>query len=102
MLFGVQPRVLSLASGVGAVVAGVIMALLGLLVGPDYFGLVAAGSVIAAMGLVVAIVGAIGFALHGSVRSERAATKRRSERTRPTADAPLDGDRVPRSHGTNP
>lgn len=78
------------------------MALLGLLMGPDYVGLVAGGSVIAAMGLLVAIVGAIGFALHGSVRSGRAATKRQPHRTPPTADAPSNGDRVPRPHGLDP
>ncbi|GGL10381.1 hypothetical protein JOE58_001906 [Curtobacterium luteum] len=92
MLFGLAPRAFSLALGVGALVAGVIMALLGLVVGPDSVGLVAAGFVIAAMGLLAAAVGAIGFALHGSVRSERGATKRQPDRTPATAEARADSD----------
>ncbi|PZE33024.1 hypothetical protein DEJ09_02245 [Curtobacterium sp. MCLR17_055] len=63
-----------LAFGLGALVAGLVMALLG--AGVQYIGLVAGGLVIAAMGLLAAIVGAIGFALHGSARSERDRTKR--------------------------
>ena len=70
----VPPRVLGLAFGLGALVAGLVMALLG--AGVQYIGLVAGGLVIAAMGLLAAIVGAIGFALHGSARSERDRTKR--------------------------
>ncbi|PZE66160.1 hypothetical protein DEJ12_13890 [Curtobacterium sp. MCLR17_059] len=63
-----------LAFGLGALVAGLVMALLG--AGVQYVGLVAGGLVIAAMGLLAAIVGAIGFALHGSARSERDRSKR--------------------------
>ncbi|PZF29222.1 hypothetical protein DEJ05_02545 [Curtobacterium sp. MCLR17_045] len=63
-----------LAFGLGTLVAGLVMALLG--AGVQYVGLVAGGLVIAAMGLLAAIVGAIGFALHGSARSERDRTKR--------------------------
>ncbi|PZE26681.1 hypothetical protein DEJ02_11315 [Curtobacterium sp. MCLR17_042] len=63
-----------LAFGLGALVAGLVMALLG--AGVQDVGLVAGGLVIAAMGLLAAIVGAIGFALHGSARSERDRTKR--------------------------
>jgi len=70
----IPPRVLGLAFGLGALVAGLVMALLG--AGVQYIGLVAGGLVIAAMGLLAAIVGAIGFALHGSARSERDRTKR--------------------------
>jgi hypothetical protein len=66
--------VFGLAFGLGALVAGLVMALLG--AGVQYVGLVAGGLVIAAMGLLAAIVGAIGFALHGSARSERDRTKR--------------------------
>jgi hypothetical protein len=66
--------VFGLAFGLGALVAGLVMALLG--AGVQYIGLVAGGLVIAAMGLLAAIVGAIGFALHGSARSERDRTKR--------------------------
>jgi len=74
MLSRVPPRVFGLAFGLGALVAGLVMALLG--AGVQYIGLVAGGLVIAAMGLLAAIVGAIGFALHGSARSERDRTKR--------------------------
>ena len=74
MLSRVPPRVFGLAFGLGALVAGLVMALLG--AGVQYVGLVAGGLVIAAMGLLAAIVGAIGFALHGSARSERDRTKR--------------------------
>jgi hypothetical protein len=74
MLSRVPPRVLGLAFGVGALVAGLVMALLGAAVG--YVGLVAGGLCIAAMGLLAAIVGAIGFALHGSARPGRDRTKR--------------------------
>ncbi|RXF83552.1 hypothetical protein CffCFBP3418_15310 [Curtobacterium flaccumfaciens pv. flaccumfaciens] len=63
-----------LAFGLGALVAGLVMALLG--AGVQYIGLVAGGLVIAAMGLLAAIVGAIGFALHGSARPERDRSKR--------------------------
>lgn len=70
----VPPRVLGLAFGLGALVAGLVIALLG--AGVQYIGLVAGGLVIAAMGLLAAIVGAIGFALHGSARSERDRSKR--------------------------
>lgn len=49
--------------------AGLVMAVLG--AGVEYVGLVAGGLVVAAMGLLAAIVGAIGFALHGSARPER-------------------------------
>ncbi|MBT2503730.1 hypothetical protein [Curtobacterium sp. ISL-83] len=66
-----QPRVLALAFGVGALVAGLVIALLGLVFGAGDVGLSAAGLVIAGMGLLAAMVGAIGFALHGSARSER-------------------------------
>ncbi|WP_131921975.1 MULTISPECIES: hypothetical protein [unclassified Curtobacterium] len=69
MLSRIQPRVLGLAIGVGALVAGLVMAVLG--AGVGYVGLVAGGLVIAAMGLLAAIVGAIGFARHGSARTER-------------------------------
>jgi hypothetical protein len=69
MLSELQPRVLGLSIGLGALIGGLVMALLG--TGVGYVGLVAGGFAIAAMGLLVAIVGAIGFALHGSVRSER-------------------------------
>ena len=68
MLSRLPPRVLGLAIGAGAVAAGLVMALLGVGHGEDYLGLVAAGLVIAAFGLVLAVVGAIGFALHGPVR----------------------------------
>jgi hypothetical protein len=74
MFSRIPPRVFGLAFGLGALVAGLVMALLG--AGVQYVGLVAGGLVIAAMGLLAAIVGAIGFALHGSVRSERDRTKR--------------------------
>ncbi len=39
--------------------------------GQDYLGLVVAGLVIASFGLVLAVAGAIGSALHGSVRAGR-------------------------------
>ena len=74
MFSRVPPRVFGLAFGLGALVAGLVMALLG--AGVQYVGLVAGGLVIAAMGLLAAIVGAIGFALHGSARSERDRSKR--------------------------
>lgn len=74
MFSRIPPRVFGLAFGLGALVAGFVMALLG--AGVQYVGLVAGGLVIAAMGLLAAIVGAIGFALHGSARSERDRTKR--------------------------
>ncbi|WP_433932286.1 hypothetical protein [Curtobacterium flaccumfaciens] len=74
MFSRVPPRVFGLAFGLGALVAGLVMALLG--AGLQYIGLVAGGLVIAAMGLLAAIVGAIGFALHGSARSERDRSKR--------------------------
>ncbi|WXF92284.1 hypothetical protein WDV91_06450 [Curtobacterium flaccumfaciens pv. flaccumfaciens] len=74
MFSRVPPRVFGLAFGLGALVAGLVTALLG--AGVQYVGLVAGGLVIAAMGLLAAIVGAIGFALHGSARSERDRTKR--------------------------
>ncbi|MBO9047061.1 hypothetical protein JYQ29_08590 [Curtobacterium flaccumfaciens pv. flaccumfaciens] len=74
MFSRIPPRVFGLAFGLGALVAGLVMALLG--AGVQYIGLVAGGLVIAAMGLLAAIVGAIGFALHGSARSERYRTKR--------------------------
>jgi len=74
MFSRVPPRVFGLAFGLGALVAGLVMALLG--AGVQDVGLVAGGLVIAAMGLLAAIVGAIGFALHGSARSERDRTKR--------------------------
>jgi len=74
MFSRVPPRVFGLAFGLGTLVAGLVMALLG--AGVQYIGLVAGGLVIAAMGLLAAIVGAIGFALHGSARSERDRTKR--------------------------
>ncbi|MCS6559750.1 hypothetical protein NYQ31_15240 [Curtobacterium flaccumfaciens] len=74
MFSRIPPRVFGLAFGLGALVAGLVMALLG--AGVQYIGLVAGGLVIAAMGLLAAIVGAIGFALHGSARSERDRTKR--------------------------
>lgn len=60
-----QPRALGLAIGAGPLIAGLVMALLGLVLGAKFVGLVAAGMVIAAIGLVVALVGAIGFARHG-------------------------------------
>ena len=71
MLSNGQPRVLDLAIGTGTLVAGLVVALLGLVLGTDFVGLVAAGLVIVAMGLDVATVGAIDFVLHGSARSER-------------------------------
>ena len=71
MLSKVPPRVLGLAIGAGALVGGLVIALLGLVLGADFVGLVAAGLVIAAMGLILAVGGAIGFALHGSARSGR-------------------------------
>lgn len=74
MFSRVPPRVLGLAFGLGALVAGLVIALLGAAL--QYVGLVAGGLCIAAMGLLAAIVGAIGFALHGSARSERDRTKR--------------------------
>jgi hypothetical protein len=74
MFSRIPPRVFGLAFGLGALVAGLVMALLG--AGVQYIGLVAGGLVIAAMGLLAAIVGAIGFALQGSARSERDRTKR--------------------------
>lgn len=74
MFSRIPPRVFGLAFGLGALVAGLVMALIG--AGVQYVGLVAGGLVIAAMGLLAAIVGAIGFALHGSARSERDRTKR--------------------------
>ena len=74
MFSRIPPRVFGLAFGLGVLVAGLVMALLG--AGVQYIGLVAGGLVIAAMGLLAAIVGAIGFALHGSARSERDRTKR--------------------------
>ena len=74
MFSRIPPRVFGLAFGLGALVAGLVMALLG--AGVQYVGLVAGGLVIAAMGLLAAIVGAIGFALHGSARSERDRSKR--------------------------
>jgi len=70
----IPPRVFGLAFGLGALVAGLVMALLG--AGVQYVGLVAGGLVIATMGLPAASVGAIGFALHGSARSERDRSKR--------------------------
>ncbi|MBF4616072.1 hypothetical protein [Curtobacterium sp. VKM Ac-1376] len=69
MFSRVPPRVLGLAFGLGAMAAGLVMAVLG--AGVEYVGLVAGGLVVAAMGLLAAIVGAIGFALHGSARPER-------------------------------
>ncbi|MCS0644350.1 hypothetical protein [Curtobacterium flaccumfaciens] len=74
MFSRIPPRVFGLAFGLGALVAGLVMALLG--AGVQYIGLVAGGLVIAAMGLLAAIVGAIGFALHGSARPERDRSKR--------------------------
>ncbi|UXN24409.1 hypothetical protein N8D74_12650 [Curtobacterium flaccumfaciens] len=74
MFSRIPPRVFGLAFGLGALVAGLVMALLG--AGVQYIGLVAGGLVIAAMGLLAAVVGAIGFALHGSARSERDRSKR--------------------------
>ena len=74
MFSRIPPRVLGLAFGFGALVGGLVMALLG--AGVQYIGLVAGGLVIAAMGLLAAIVGAIGFALHGPARSGRDRTKR--------------------------
>ncbi|PZF53791.1 hypothetical protein DEJ23_14300 [Curtobacterium sp. MCSS17_008] len=71
MLSRLPPRVLGLAIGAGASAGGLVMALLGVGLGEDYLGLVAAGLVIAAFGLVLAVVGAIGFALHGPVRPRR-------------------------------
>jgi len=68
------PRIPPRVFGLGALVAGLVIALLG--AGVQYIGLVAGGLVIAAMGLLAAIVGAIGFALHGSARSERDRSKR--------------------------
>lgn len=74
MFSRIPPRVFGLAFGLGALVAGLVMALLG--AGVQYIGLVAGGLVIAAMGLLAAVVGAIGFALHGSARPERDRSKR--------------------------
>jgi len=74
MFSRIPPRVFGLAFGLGALVAGLVMALLG--AGVQYIELVAGGLVIAAMGLLAAIVGAIGFALHGSARPERDRSKR--------------------------
>ncbi|PZF41746.1 hypothetical protein DEJ06_07480 [Curtobacterium sp. MCLR17_051] len=74
MFSRVPPRVVGLAFGLGALVAGLVMALLG--AGVQYVGLVAGGLVIAAMGLLAAIVGAIGFALHGSARPGHDRSKR--------------------------
>ena len=64
------PRVLGLAIGVGAIAGGLVIALMGSLV--HYVGLTYSGLVVAGLGVVVAIVGAVGFALHGSVRSDPA------------------------------
>ena len=74
MFSRIPPRVFGLAFGLGALVAGLVMALLG--AGVQYIELVAGGLVIAAMGLLAAIVGAIGFALHGSARPQRDRSKR--------------------------
>lgn len=71
MLPRLQPRVVALALGAGALTGGLIMALLGAILSADYVGLMAAGLVIAGMGLLLGVVGAIGFALHGPVRTER-------------------------------
>jgi hypothetical protein len=76
MLSNLPPRVLGLAIGAGAVVAGLVIALLGVVFGVGRTGLVAAGLATAAIGLLVAIVSAVGFALHGSVRSGRKQRKR--------------------------
>ena len=71
MLSRIPPRVFGLAIGAGALAAGLVMTLLGVGLGEGYLGLVAAGLVIAAFGLVLAVVGAIGFALRGTVRPRR-------------------------------
>lgn len=68
MLSRLPPRVLGLAIGAGALAAGLVIALIG--AGVGYVGLIAGGLVISAMGFLAAIVGAIGFALHGSARSD--------------------------------
>ncbi|PZF66475.1 hypothetical protein DEI81_02445 [Curtobacterium sp. MCBD17_013] len=60
---------LGLAGGIGAVAGGLVVALIGFLV--RYIGLGTGGLVIAGMGALIAIVAAIGFALHGSARVER-------------------------------
>lgn len=73
------PRVLGLAIGAGALVGGLVIALLGLVLGTGYVGLMASGLVMAAMGALVAIVASIGFAMHGSARSR----SEWSKRTRP-------------------
>lgn len=81
MLSNFRPRVLGLAIGAWALVGGLVMALLGLILGPNLVGLVglvglvAAGMAVAAIGLVVALVGAIGFARHQPARSERQGTE---------------------------
>ena len=62
------PRVLGLAGGVGALTGGLVLALIGFLV--RYIGIGTSGLVIAGMGVLVAIVAAVGFALHGSARTE--------------------------------
>jgi hypothetical protein len=64
------PRVIGLAGGAGAVTAGLLFALFGALLGEA--GLVPVGFVVAGMGLILLLVGAVGFALHGSVRAELA------------------------------
>lgn len=71
MLSRIPPRVFGLAIGAGALAAGLVMTLLGVGLGEGYLGLEAAGLVIAAFGLVLAVVGATGFALHGPVRPRR-------------------------------
>ncbi|WP_182709308.1 hypothetical protein [Curtobacterium flaccumfaciens] len=47
------------------------MAVIGAVLGADCYELLAAGLFIAAMGLLLAVVGAIGFALHVPARLER-------------------------------
>lgn len=71
MLSRLPPRVFGLAIGAGALAAGLVVTLLGLGLGEDYLGLVVAGLIFAPFGLVLAVAGAIGFALHGPVRPRR-------------------------------
>lgn len=75
MSSSIPPRVVGLATGTGAIGAGLVMALLGAALGTEFVGLVGAGLVIAAMGFLIAAVGAIGFALHGPADPRRARTR---------------------------
>lgn len=67
-------RAAALALGAGALVGGLVIALLGYLskpLGSWTSGLISAGIAIAAIGLVAAVIGAIGFAVYGSAKPPR-------------------------------